>query len=133
MEGSANVVERGLAPLGRRLAAVEGDVLPPREEVHHRARHAGGAGEVADSRGVVVDAADADELGLQVTHPGVGLVEALGAAAGATEEVGVVDGGVDLAVVLDHSAASSVIAMNSLFLISRKSAGMSTLIFRPPS
>lgn len=60
-EDAADVRRTGLAPLARRLAAVEGGVLFAVEQVEHRAACAGQSLEVADCARIDIDAAGAHE------------------------------------------------------------------------
>ena len=64
-EGGVDVGRGRLAPVQRRLAAVEGEVLLAVEQVEAGAGHARHAREVADGGCVHVDAAQAAEVGFQ--------------------------------------------------------------------
>lgn len=70
---------------------MEGAVLLAVEQVKNGAGHTGQAPEVSDAGLVNVDAADASETRLQVTHARAGPIEASGTAAETTEEVEVFD------------------------------------------
>ena len=91
-EGGADVVHGGLAPAGGRLLAMEVVVLLAVEQVEAGAGHAGQPAEVADRRGVHVDATEAAECGRDVADAGGRPVEAARAPAETSEEVGVEDG-----------------------------------------
>ncbi|MCW2195078.1 hypothetical protein [Bradyrhizobium elkanii] len=90
---AANVDRPALDPTGRRLVPAEIAVLLTREQIHARRRHAGHVlrSKIATGSGIAIDATKAVEPRNKVPHPGMPHIEALGAAAAATEQVSVID------------------------------------------